>query len=615
MAPIIHSPSWILPDPTPTSRPSSTSFAGIFSTQSKYVMTNLPSRRVYVTEKLPSSSTSATSTSILAKAVATTHLSWWQLLALVLGAFLVLVVGIWLWWRHRKKVKVEEAKKKEGIEERERKRIESEKQKELVERMRGIAKGGKGKNMREESESDSEMWSESETETDTGSESDDSISDGGTIRPSWTRRRKVKGRGRRKRRRGRHKFGHRRRGETESTTETDYSDETYYPRRHQDRDRGSDKHRARRRDRYWKKYSYDPYYDRSFPHPHRDHPQSPVPPAPSIPQEKRRKIDTFRDSVFSSYNSMKRAAVRLKYVEAKVKLKKQLEEEEKLEKIRRDKVKDANKEFERADREGQDRKGSSGLGKTLIPRVNRPEMSHSGSTSSSSAAAPIRNPYFQTVNRDGSLDTIQRNELNTRQIYPGKNSTMDKIRPQLQPQRTGTNSSENSLGGEITHLLGGGSKIRSNGRAINPAPPFRPPTEKVSVSKPSSNAFQAMWLSHPPQSKDPGIGSPPDALNVPETARTNSVYLPVTHPKDRPIIPKGELASAPTGKKKRSLTKVDRKMENATAMSGNGFTGIRSPEKSSFGFAGVGAGANVARVDIGESKWAGRLRERMKIDS
>ncbi|KAE8539570.1 hypothetical protein D1P53_004672 [Cryptococcus gattii VGV] len=614
MAPIIHSSSWILPDPTSTSRPSSTSLASNFSTQSKYVMTNLPNRRVFVTESLPSSSSSATSTSILAKAVATTHLSWWQLLALLLGAFLVLVVGIWLWWRHRKKVKIEETKKKEEIDERERERIENGKQKELVERMRGIAKGGKGKNKREESESDSEMWSESETGTDTGNESDDSISDGGTIRPSRTRRRKVKGRRRRKRQTGRHKFGHRRWGEIESMTETDYSDETYYPHWHQYRDRGSDKDRARRRDRYWRKYSYDPYYDRSFPPPHRDHPQSPVPPAPPIQQEKRRKRDTFRDSVFSSYNSMKKAAVRLKYVEAKVKLKKQLEEEEKLEKIRRDKVKDANREFERANREGQDRKGSSGLGKILIPPLDRPEMSHSGSTSSSSAAAPIRNPYFQTVYRGGSLDTIQRNKRNTRQIYPGKNATMDTIRPQLQPQRTETNSSENSLGGEIAHLLGSGSKIRSNSKAINPAPPFRPPTAKVSVLKPSSNAFQAMWLSHPPQ-YDPGFGSPPDALNVLETARTNSVYLPVTHPKDRPVIPKGELAPAPTGKKKRSLTKVDRKMENATAMSGNGFTGMRSPEKSSFGFADVGVGANLARVDIAESKWASRLRERMKIDS
>lgn len=104
----------------------------------------LPNRRVYVTETLPSSPSSATSTSILAKAVATTHLSWWQLLALVLGAFLVLIVGIWLWWCHREKIKVEEAKKKEEIEERERKRIASEKQKELVERL-GVSQREEGK--------------------------------------------------------------------------------------------------------------------------------------------------------------------------------------------------------------------------------------------------------------------------------------------------------------------------------------------------------------------------------------------------------------------------------------------------------------------------------------
>lgn len=64
---------------------------------------------------------------------------------------------------------------------------------------------------------------------------------------------------------------------------------------------------------------------------------------------------------------MKKAAVRLKYVEAKVKLKKQLEEEEKLEKVRRNKVKEANMEIERANKEiettnwgRRDRKGRNG---------------------------------------------------------------------------------------------------------------------------------------------------------------------------------------------------------------------------------------------------------------
>lgn len=596
----------------------------ISSTQSEYPTAILFNRRVYVTETISSSSPSATSTSILAKAVATTHLSWWQLLALILSALLVLVVGIWLWWRHRKKVKVEEAKKREEIEERERKRIEKEKEKEkeLIERMRGRAKGmGTREKKREESQSDKEMWSDSETETETGSESDDSISDGGTIRPSRTRRWKVRGRRRRRQRRGRDRFGHRRRrSESESMTETDYSDETYYPRRHQWRERDGD--RARRRDRYWRKYPYDPYYNRPPPPSHHDHPQPPVPVVPPIPQGKRRKRDTFRDSVFSSYNSMKKAAVRLKYMEAKVKLKKQLEEEEKLEKIRRDKVKEANMEIEKANEEigrmngeMRDRKGSSGKAFRLLMIVDRPEMGHSSSGSSSSAFPPKNNTYSQTTYRGGSFDTTQRKKRNTRQIYPAKNATMDTIRSRAQPGRTETDSSENSLGDEITHLLGGGSKGRFSSKTINPASRPPPPAQKVSVSKRSSNAFQASWLSHPSQPGNLGNDNPSDIPSMLEAARTGSVYLPVTHPKDRPIISKGGLAPAPTRKKKGPSTKVDSEMGNTTMMSASGSTRMRTPEKSSPGFAGVSAGANVAGVGAGGLKWAGRLRERMKIDS
>jgi hypothetical protein len=47
---------------------------------------------------------------------------------------------------------------------------------------------------------------------------------------------------------------------------------------------------------------------------------------------------------------MKKAAVRLKYVEAKVKLKKQLEEEEAIEKARQDKIREANAEIETSKR-------------------------------------------------------------------------------------------------------------------------------------------------------------------------------------------------------------------------------------------------------------------------
>lgn len=256
-----------------------------------------------------------------------------------------------------------------------------------------------------------------------------------------------------------------------------------------------------------------------------------------------------------------------------------------------------------------------GLGELIVPAVDHPEMSHSSSTSSSSASPPKRKTYCQTAYHGGSLDTIQRNKRNTRQIYPGKNATMDTIRPRPQPQRTETDNSENSLGDEITHLLGGGSKVRSNSKTINPAPRPMPPAKKVSVSKRSSNAFQASWLSHPSQSRTPRSDSPPDIPIMPETARTDSVYLPVTHPKDRPIIPKGGLAPAPTGRKKGSSTTVDNEMGNATTVGARGSTRMTPPQKPSSGFAGLGAGANIAGVGAGGSKWAGRLRERMKIDS
>lgn len=256
-----------------------------------------------------------------------------------------------------------------------------------------------------------------------------------------------------------------------------------------------------------------------------------------------------------------------------------------------------------------------GLDELLVPTVDRPEMGHSSSGSSSSAFPPKNNTYSQTTYRGGSFDTTQRKKRNTRQIYPAKNATIDTIRSRAQPGRTETDSSENSLGDEITHLLGGGSKGRFNSKTINPASRPPPPAQKVSVSKRSSNAFQVSWLSHPSQPGNLGNDNPSDIPSMLETARTGSVYLPITHPKDRPIIPKGGLAPAPTRKKNGPSTKVDSEMGNATMMSASGSTRMRTPEKSSPGFAGVSAGANVAGVGAGGLKWAGRLRERMKIDS
>lgn len=79
------------------------------------------------------------------------------------------------------------------------------------------------------------------------------------------------------------------------------------------------------------------------------------------------KPDTsFRDSVFSSYTSMKKAAVQLKYVEAKVKLKKQLDAEERVESERQMKIREANREIEMSKRVG-----SADSGESALPRAER----------------------------------------------------------------------------------------------------------------------------------------------------------------------------------------------------------------------------------------------------
>ncbi|ODO10287.1 hypothetical protein I350_02516 [Cryptococcus amylolentus CBS 6273] len=614
------------PTPTHTPKPPKSNLSG-----------RALSPRVYVTVNSSSTPTSsageATSSSILAQAEASTHLSWWQLLALILGSVLAVSVGVWLWWRHRKKVRADVEKKKE-IEEREKARIEGDKERELEEKMRAMKGKGRGKKERgkgrkkreesEESEDESEEWSES------GSESDDSVSDGGTIYPSRTRRRRYRARQSR-----RDRYRHRRR--RYSDTETDWSDETYYPRRHH---------------RYRDPYRDDRYYD---PPPARGPP--PQEPAPNPPR-------SFRDSVFSSYNSMKKAAVRLKYVEAKVKLKKQLEEEERLEKARRDKVKEANKEIE------EEKKWESGLGKgsaeLLIPAANR-STNHSSSTSSTLPVPPDRNRnrerQRQQQNRQnrqsafragGSLDTLARpppsypsQNMNARQLYPPKNHTIDTIRPGPREGRKDTGE----LGDEISQLLGNSASGSSSGSGRSPATrrqgtiPIPPPPAQAQAEPqpqpPAHGQDQSQGLgqgimawfqrqpAHPqaqpsnPSADDleiplpgPRPQTPPAIPSVPETAKTSSVYLDVTDPRNRPVIPRGGLAPAPAGRGRKGM--ISPSVPDVPSVPGvqkmsepvNAVLGSRVPGAGAAGAGEGGGGGGMAGVGAGGGKWANRLRAR-----
>ena len=64
---------------------------------------------------------------------------------------------------------------------------------------------------------------------------------------------------------------------------------------------------------------------------------------------------------------MKKAAVRLKHVEAKANLKKQLDEEDRIERIRQAKIKGANLEIERVRRESELAKRAKSADSGMFP--------------------------------------------------------------------------------------------------------------------------------------------------------------------------------------------------------------------------------------------------------
>ena len=156
--------------------------------------------------------------------------------------------------------------------------------------------------------------------------------------------------------------------------------------------------------------------------------------------------------------------------------------------------------------------------------------------------------------------------------------------PNPRPVRQGSNDStrSNGLTSDIRHLLGPSgtnSKTKPPPRAVTrPGPPNANGPPPV----PFNNDFQVSWLAHP----DP-------AFSVPQTARTGSVYLPVTKPKDRPMIAPGGLAPAPPPKVKAKMSR-----DNAPG-------GVPSAEMD-----GSGDGGSRSAGGPGGNKWADRLRSR-----
>lgn len=166
------------------------------------------------------------------------------------------------------------------------------------------------------------------------------------------------------------------------------------------------------------------------------------------------------------------------------------------------------------------------------------------------------------------------------------------------------------LGDEIQQLLGsqrkGGARSKSPERPDNDNKADHASASMRSPRRPS-------WLRHPPP------GPTRSTPSVPQSPRT-SVYLPVTHPKDRPIIPRGGLAAAPPPKVKSTASTPtasrppagapdlppipkDQHVPNPGLGAGGSAPGARAN-----GMAGVGAGMGAAA--LGARKWADRLRDR-----
>ncbi|KAI9633891.1 uncharacterized protein MKK02DRAFT_28640 [Dioszegia hungarica] len=518
---------------------------------------------IYITTRRPSSSTVPKSTStgkaaagqddgnILSRAVANSNLSWWQLICVAIAGLLCIGVGVWAVFRQRRKKREDEERRKEveALEKEEKAELGASTAGKATEgdvdkAATGMGKGRKGGGG--ESAEDSEWDSEDDY---------DSFSDGGTIRPRRRPRRRERGRW--KRRRGRDR-------------ERDYysSDESDFSYHGESRARSSRRNRDRDRDR---------------------RPRSPSPSPSPTPRARDAtgKRKSFRDSVFSTYQSMKSAAVRLKQAEMTEKLKKQLEDEERIEAIRQAKVKEANREIEKEvawlalekerelerlkreleeERRGKGRMGSGDSQQLLIPPSNRPPSS----TSSSSRHTPARQSSYPlpTPRRQGSASSQGGLQIPppARVRMPARGKTVDAVWPPPSSSTYGAHEGKGELGTEIHGLLG-------------------------TKPKPVRHATGIGGL----------LGGTGGSKGADGSGGAQPQSVPVKATKDRPTIPKGGLAPAPPGKKKTASPVV-------TKASGGGIThgwGMVVPAVVSKDL-GIDHGWPTARPPIGGN--AGSLR-------
>lgn len=198
--------------------------------------------------------------------------------------------------------------------------------------------------------------------------------------------------------------------------------------------------------------------------------------------------------------------------------------------------------------------------------------------------------------RQSSADSYFPRSLRTASSVGRPSNIVPARRPTAARQATKppVSSAETGFGGEIRNLLGNRAATKPAGGPANPG--TRPPPASN-----QSNGVVKRWLT---PSNDRTRAAAP---SVPVSPRT-SVYLPVTHPKDRPIIPRGKLAPAPPPKAKLKAAPVPTAQAPITGaaawLSGTRAVAAATAMTPAVGvsMAGVGAG--------GSKKWADRLRQK-----
>ncbi|WWC64412.1 uncharacterized protein I303_107022 [Kwoniella dejecticola CBS 10117] len=440
--------------------------------------------------KAPSFSSSSTETegSILAQAVATSNISWWQLLAIIVCGVVALSVGAWLFFRsrQRKRYKKKE-KKKQDIEEKMKEKERTERELDMLKgfghsrrdragrRGKG-GRGGRGGRYDDDAESDSQDYSDDDDET---------ISSSRSRRHRYRQRRG--GRARRERGRG----GRYRDREFSEDDESDYTRE------------------RREKEGYTPKsaFSVRPSASASAS-------------ASRSPKSALSRKKSFRDSVFSTYNSMKKAAVRLKYVEAKVKLDQQLEEEERLERERKEKIKEANREIEDYNRgrevERQNTQantnsntnmntmntyGNGGWGNNQVeenqqgqvpdsdPVYNRNQNQYPNHNRNQHPQAPNQEQRWNSNSHDQEVERPRGKLLIPpvpRQAQPSKTHSAEIPTAALLPYHTSSSRSRSeSLDGEISNLLGGNPKSKARANSTSSSSTSASPSADSKVERPA----------------------------------------------------------------------------------------------------------------------------------